>query len=37
VAVAIYLKGMDKEAGEKERTIAQISRAIYDFFLFRRQ
>jgi beta-lactamase class A len=36
VAVAIYLKGMDKEAGEKERTIAQISRAIYDFFLFRR-
>jgi len=37
VAAAIYLKGMEKEAGEKERTIAQISRAIYDFFLFRRQ
>jgi len=36
VAAAIYLKGTDKEAGEKEKTIAQISRAIYDFFLFRR-
>jgi len=35
IAVAIYLKGTEKEAEEKERTIAQISRAIYDFFLFR--
>ncbi len=37
VAAAVYLKGTDKEAGEKERTIALIGRSLYDFFLFRRQ
>jgi beta-lactamase class A len=36
VAAAVYLKGADKEAGEKERTIALIGRMVYDFFLFRR-
>jgi len=36
VAVAIYLKGTDQEAAEKDRTIAQIGRSLYDFFLFRR-
>ena len=35
VVMAIYVKGTEKEAFEKERAIAQISRSIYDFFLFR--
>ena len=36
VAVAVYIKGSEKEALEKETAIAQISRSLYDFFLFRR-
>jgi beta-lactamase class A len=36
VALAVYIKGSEKDGAEKERTIAQISRSIYDFFLFRR-
>ena len=36
VALAVYIKGSEKEGAERERTIAQISRSIYDFFLFRR-
>jgi beta-lactamase class A len=35
VAIAVYVKGTEKEALEKDRAIAQISRSIYDFFLFR--
>jgi len=35
VAMAVYVKGTEKEVLEGERTIAQISRSIYDFFLFR--
>jgi beta-lactamase class A len=35
VALAVYVKGTEKDAQERERTIAQISRSIYDFFLFR--
>jgi beta-lactamase class A len=36
VALAVYIKGSETEGAEKERTIAQISRSLYDFFLFRR-
>jgi len=36
VALAVYIKGSEREGAERERTIAQISRSIYDFFLFRR-
>jgi beta-lactamase class A len=36
VVAAVYLKETDKEAKEKERTIALIGRMVYDFFLFRR-
>jgi beta-lactamase class A len=35
VVIAVYVKGAEKEALERERVIAQISRSIYDFFLFR--
>jgi beta-lactamase class A len=35
VAMAVYVKGTEKDASERDRTIAQISRSIYDFFLFR--
>ncbi len=36
VALAVYIKGSEKDGIERERTIAQIGRSIYDFFLFRR-
>jgi beta-lactamase class A len=34
VAIAVYIKSSEKEESERERAIAQIARAVYDFFLF---
>jgi beta-lactamase class A len=34
VAIAVFVKSSDKEEAERERAIAQIARAVYDFFLF---
>jgi beta-lactamase class A len=34
VAIAVFVKSSEKEILERERAIAQISRALYDFFLF---
>jgi beta-lactamase class A len=36
VAIAIFVKSSEKEESTLERTIAEIARAIYDFFLFQR-
>ena len=35
VAIAVFVKSSEKEVSGRERTIAEISRAVYDFFLFR--
>jgi beta-lactamase class A len=34
VAIAVYVKGSTKEVPVRERAIAQIARAAYDYFLF---
>ena len=34
VAIAIFVKASKKEAPERERAIAEIARAVYDFYLF---
>jgi beta-lactamase class A len=34
IAIAVFVKSSDKERPEQERAIAQIARAIYDYFLF---
>jgi len=34
VAIAVFVKSSDRDEAERERTIAQIARAVYDFFLF---
>ena len=34
VAIAVFVKSSDREMAEKERAIAQVTRAIYDYFLF---
>ncbi len=34
VAIAVFVKSSDKDEAERERTIAQITRAVYDCFLF---
>jgi beta-lactamase class A len=34
VAIAVFVKSSDREEAERERAIAQIARAVYDFFLF---
>jgi beta-lactamase class A len=34
VAIAVFVKASEKEVPERERAIAQIARAVYDFFLF---
>jgi len=34
VAIAAFVKSSEKEVAERERAIAQIARALYDFFLF---
>ena len=36
VALAIFIKSSEKEAPARERTIAEIARAVHDFFLFQR-
>lgn len=34
VAIAVFVKSSEKETPERERAIAHIARAVYDFFLF---
>ncbi|MGH9962181.1 MAG: class A beta-lactamase [Pyrinomonadaceae bacterium] len=34
VAIAVFVKSSDKEVSARERTIAEIARAVHDFFLF---
>lgn len=34
VAISVLIKGSSKDDPERERAIAEISRAVYDFFLF---
>ena len=34
VAIAVFVKASEKESSTRERTIAEISRAVHDFFLF---
>ena len=34
VAVAVFIKSSNRDGAQRERSIAQISRAIYDYFLF---
>ena len=34
IAIAVFVKSSEKEIQERERAIAQIARAVYDFFLF---
>jgi len=35
VVVAVFVKESSKDAATQERTIAQIARAAYDYFLFK--
>ena len=35
VVVAVFVKGSEKEVPERERGIAEIARAVHDYFLFR--
>ncbi len=37
VAIAVFVKSSEKELSARERTIAEIARSVYDFFLFQRQ
>jgi beta-lactamase class A len=34
VAIAVFIKGSEKDNGTRERAIAQIGRSVYDFFLY---
>jgi beta-lactamase class A len=34
IAIAVFVKSSDRDMPERERAIAQITRAIYDYFLF---
>ena len=34
VAVAVFIKGSNRQAAQRELAIAQVSRAIYDYYLF---
>lgn len=34
VAITVFVKSSDKEVSARERTIAEIARAVHDFFLF---
>jgi beta-lactamase class A len=34
VAIAVFVKSSDKEVSARERVIAEIARAVHDFFLF---
>jgi beta-lactamase class A len=35
VAMAVFVKSSEKKTAERDRAIAQMARAVYDFFLFR--
>jgi beta-lactamase class A len=37
VAIAVFVKSSDKEVAARERAIAEIARAVHDFFLFNPQ
>ena len=34
VAIAVFVKASDKDAASRERAIAEIARAVHDYFLF---
>jgi beta-lactamase class A len=34
VAIAVFVKSSSKDVAARERSIAEIARAVYDFFLF---
>ncbi len=34
VAIAVFVKSSEKEVSARERAIAEIARAVHDFFLF---
>lgn len=34
VALAVFIKSSDRESAERERAIAEVGRAVHDFFLF---
>jgi beta-lactamase class A len=34
LAIAVFIKASEKNAAERDRAIAQIARAVYDYFLF---
>ena len=34
VAISVFVKSSDKEVSARERIIAEIARAVHDFFLF---
>lgn len=34
IAIAVFVKSSEKDIAERERAIAQIARAVYDYFLF---
>ena len=34
VAITVFVKSSEKEVSDRERTIADVARAVYDFFLF---
>jgi beta-lactamase class A len=34
IAIAVFIKSSQKEAGDRERAIADIARAVYDYYLF---
>lgn len=37
VAIAVFIKSSEKEVSARERTIAEVARAVHDFFLFQPQ
>ena len=36
VAIAVFVKSSDKETSVSERVIAEVARAVHDYFLFQR-
>jgi beta-lactamase class A len=34
VAITVFVKSSEKEVSVRERTIAEVARAVHDFFLF---
>ena len=37
VAIAVFVKSSDKETSARERVIAEVARAVHDYFLFQQQ